>query len=678
MTNRFNSKDGDQNIGQGHGAVGKQINDHRTTSQTIDGNENMAAGRDINITNNHYPPAPAASLNLLPSKDDVFLHREEELAWLDKHLHPDKVVAVCGPGGMGKSALAARAVRRLDAARFPDGIIFHTFYHQPATAQAVQTVAHALGIKGEADPERQVALALGSKQALLILDGAEEADDLRAVLALRGSCGVLITSRKKTDAGPLRLDLQALPDEQAEEVLRAWGGDVEDQESIERIAELLGGWPVALRLAGHYLHSTGEPAVDYLRWLEQEPFKELGDGEQHQAGNAALLLQRSAAQVSEDSRLVLGLAGTLAYDLLATAPMIALLEDDERRCRLAVNELVNYGLLERRDNRLHIGHALIHQYAATHLGLSKEALQRVAHYYRGWCRTQSAAGLPGYVLLDDERTHCLRLIATCLDGELWQEVKGLVDAINEYLDRQGWWTEKLNTVEMRLTAARKAGDRRDEAWCLNSLGYTCWKRGEKDQALRRYEQCLPLWRELGARKDEGVTLNNMGSIYWSQGKYEQALELYEQSLSIRQEVGDREGEGATLNNIGMLYRKQGDNEQALSYYEQCLPIAREVGHKILEGSTLNNIALIYGAQGKPGKAVEYYKKALAIVTELGDRKLEAEDSWNIGLTYYDMGDLAKAEEYIALAVEIAEAIGHPLLEGWRKGLEQVRAARQGA
>lgn len=89
--NRFENRDGDQNIGQGDGAVGKQINDHRTTSQAIDGNENMAAGRDINITNNHYPPASPnspASRNLLPSEDAVFLYRETELAWLDEQLHP--------------------------------------------------------------------------------------------------------------------------------------------------------------------------------------------------------------------------------------------------------------------------------------------------------------------------------------------------------------------------------------------------------------------------------------------------------------------------------------------------------------------------------------------------------------------------------------------------------------
>lgn len=577
---------------------------------------------------------------------------------------------------MGKTSLAARSVRRLPADRFPDGIIFHTFYHQPNTAQAVQTIALALHLPVQGDVQQQVAAALGSRQALLILDGAEEADDLPAVLGLRGRCGVLITTRKKSDCGPLRLDLQPLPDEQSEDVLRAWGGEAGQQDAIEEIAELLGGWPVALRLAGHYLHSRGEPATDYLRWLEEEPFKELGESEEHQRDNAALLLARSTAQVGENARLVLGLAGCLAYDLLATAPMIALLEDDERRCRKAVNELVNYGLLERRDDRLHIGHALIHEYAARNLPLSTEALERVAGYYIGWCEEQSAAGVPGYVLLDDERAHCLRLIAACLDGELWQEVQGLVGAMWEYLDRQGWWTERLTALEIRLDAARKVGDRKNEGWCLNSLGYTCANRGEKDQALHWYEQCLPLWRELGERKEEGVTLNNMAEIYRQQGKYELALEYFEQSLSILREVGDREGEGVTLNNIGSLYWVQKKYDEALSYYEQSLPIHREVGNKIVEGITLNNIAAIYAAKGEPGKAVEYYKKDLAICRELGDRAGEAVTCWNIGLTYEDMGDLARAEEHIALAVEIAEQIGHPSLEKYRTYLERLRAARR--
>ena len=42
--------------------------------------------------------------------------------------------------------------------------------------------------------------ALADRRALLFLDGTETADDLRAVLDLRGGCGVLVTSRRRADA----------------------------------------------------------------------------------------------------------------------------------------------------------------------------------------------------------------------------------------------------------------------------------------------------------------------------------------------------------------------------------------------------------------------------------------------------------------------------------------------
>ena len=198
MDNRFeNTGPGEQSIAQGDRPIGKQVNNYYIGAA----------------------PAPAVPSSILPGEDSIFLHREDELAWLDKHLHPDRVVAICAPGGMGKTALAARAVRKLPADRFPDPIIFHTFYHKPATAQALQTIARALGIKAEADLAQQVAAALGGRRALLVLDGAEEADDLDAVVRLRGTCGVLITTRKRTDCGSLRLDLPPLPKDQAEEVL---------------------------------------------------------------------------------------------------------------------------------------------------------------------------------------------------------------------------------------------------------------------------------------------------------------------------------------------------------------------------------------------------------------------------------------------------------------------------
>ncbi|MCI5150716.1 MAG: tetratricopeptide repeat protein [Candidatus Electrothrix sp. MAN1_4] len=398
-----------------------------------------------------------------------------------------------------------------------------------------------------------------------------------------------------------------------------------------------------------------------------------------------MLLRRSVAQVSDDARLALSLAGTLAFAPITRDTVAAILKGDENRARDALNELVNYGLnqlvdyslLEKREERWQVSHALIHTYARTELTLSKESLERLTAYYIDFCKIQGKAGLKGYARLDEERAHCLRLIEICLDRGLWQEVKGLGGAMWEYLDRQGYWSEQLTAVDMRLTAAQHASDRNDECWCLNSFGYTCQRRGDNEQALAWYEQTLPIRCELGDRRGEGVTLNNMAAIYDDQGKHELALDTYQQSLSIQQEIGDREGEGTTLNNIGELYRIQGDYEQAMLFFEQSLSIRREVDDRTGEGTNLNNIALIYDIQGKPSKAIEYYEQALIIAQELGDRAGEAVNCWNLGFTYEEVDDLAQAEEYISQAVQIAEQIGHPYLEQFRDGLARVRAARQG-
>jgi tetratricopeptide (TPR) repeat protein len=676
-----NSGNGEQNTAQGDHPIGKQENNFfcRLLNRIFTvGNQSpaIAAGGNVSVSYNSAPPLLPVIPDQRPALEPCFLHRYEELVWLNERLQPGAVVAVCGPGGMGKSALAAKAVHQLEPARFPDGIVFHSFYGHPATEEALQAVCAAFQVEAKAGLESAVRQVLSGRRALLMLDGTEEAHDLPTILKLRGQCGVLITSRKRTDAQGVRLDLIPLEEQQAAEVFSAYSGPMDDAASVAGICTLLGGWPVALRIAGRYLSSTGESAADYLRWLEQEPFKELATG-QHQEENAALLLRRSVAAVSEDARLALGMAGWLAFAPIAREPLAAILDSDERRARNALNELVNYGLLETRQERWQTSHALIHTYARTELALSTESLEQLAGWYIAFCEAASEEGVQGYLRLDDERAHCLRLMESCLASKLWQEVKLLAGAINTYLDRQGHWTEKLSAFEMALIAAQQAGDRKDEGVCLNNLGYTYRRRGEYEKALSYYEQSLPIHREVGDKKEEGVTLNNIAEICQQQDNYDKALEYFEQSLTVKREINDRKGEGTTLNNIGQLYDKQRKQETALQHYELSLSIARELVDKPGEGITLNNIASTYRAQGKHTKALEYYHNALAICQQLGERAGEAVTHWNIGTAYIDIGDLAKAEEHISQAVQIAEQIGHPSLEKYREGLKQVRARRRG-
>jgi tetratricopeptide (TPR) repeat protein len=638
-------------------------------------------GRDKIIHHHHYPRTAQGIPLQRPPLAEHFRGREAVLEAVLPLLQPGRAVTLCGPGGMGKTALAAQAVWTLAPGkevpdRFPDGIIFYSFYGRKDVSLAFEHIVRSYDEQQQDVSPDAARRLLAGKQALLIWDGAEEADDLPALLSVRGCCGVLITSRKRSDALGELLQVRPLEEQAAAEVFRLHSGAPADDASVQGICKILGGWPVGLRIAGHYLRSTGESAADYLRWLEQEPFKELGDG-QHQEENAALLLRRSMDAVSEDARLALGVAGALAFAPIAREPVAAVLDDDERRARKAMNELVNYGLLEKAGERWQISHALIHTYARAELALSMDALARLAGWYIPFCAAASVEGVQGYAHLDGERAHCLRLMESCFESKLWQKVKRLVWLIGDYLNLQGYWVELIIALEMRITAAQQSGDYQDEGWCLNSLGYTCERRGEYEKALDYYQQSWKIHSELGDRQGEGAILNNIAAIHNYQGKYELSLHQYQQSLSIKREVGDRRGEGATLGNIGHLYHNQGQYEQALQHYEQCLPIMQKAGDEIGVGRTLSNIGLTYREQGNPAKALEYYHQALVIRWQRGDRVGEALTCWNVGTCFYDLSDLAKAEEYISVAVQIAEQIGHPYLQQWRNELAQVRAARRG-
>src|SRR5690554_5802312 len=96
---------------------------------------------DINV---QLPPVPRLPLQR-PERAIHFVDRTDELAQLLQDLQPGHVITLCGPGGMGKTALAAEAVWTLAPGsappdRFPDGVLFHSFYNQPAVDAACDQI----------------------------------------------------------------------------------------------------------------------------------------------------------------------------------------------------------------------------------------------------------------------------------------------------------------------------------------------------------------------------------------------------------------------------------------------------------------------------------------------------------------------------------------------------------
>ncbi|MDM8524897.1 tetratricopeptide repeat protein, partial [Desulfococcaceae bacterium HSG8] len=622
----------------------------------------------------------------LPRRSEHFTDREAELKQLLSDLRPGHTVTLCGPGGIGKSALAAEAVWQLcennePPEQFPDGIIWHDFYKAPKSAQALEHISLSFGEEPKPTPLEAAQRALSGRRALLLLDGTEDTDDLRAVRDVTGNCGVIVTSRKRRDAASKPRDIGSLEADEAVKLLKAWGEDLaEDESAARRICDLAGGLPLAIRLAGRYLLETGETAEEYLEWLEETPLDALNQGERR-LDSVPLLLKRSLDQVSGAARDVLAAAGMLAFapfgrevitaaftdtpapdikkllndlsGLLSeikegdsetsrqsdnselTDKFMSLLKQETEKSpepaarqtfppelRKALNELVSYGLLTRTGKRWETSHALVHTYAREELSPDDEIIRRLAGYYEAFAEEHREHGPEGYARLDGERAHIMKVLEGCGDRGEWQAVSDLVWAAEDYLDMQGYQTERLTALEAGVKAAQELGHRQNKGSFLGNLGNAYSDLGQVEKAIEYYEQALAISREIGHRQGEGNRLGNLGLAYSSLGQVEKAIEYYEQALAISREIGHRQGEGSHLGNLGNAYRSLGQVEKAIEYYEQALAISREIGHRQMEGSALGNLGLAYSDLGQVEKAIEYYEQALAISREIGHRQGE--------------------------------------------------------
>jgi tetratricopeptide (TPR) repeat protein len=573
---------------------------------------------------------------------------------------------------MGKTALAAEAVWRLapeeqPPERFPDGVIFHSFYNQPQVAIALEKIALAYGEEPRPNPVEAARRVLAGKRALLILDGAENADDLPAVLKVRDRCGVLVTTRDRRDAPKDRTDLKPLEKTKAVELLQSWAGEFASEKvAAEEICRRVGYLPLAVRLIGRYLERVGEEAQDYMLWLTETPLEALDQGER-QEQSVPLLLERSLEQVGENARLVMAVAGVLALDSFDIQSVAAALDLPVNSLRPELATLVSSGLLMRAGKRYGISHPLIHTYARERCTPTSLVVQRLAAFYDGYAREQTEQGIEGYARLDDERVHIMNVIEACGEQGEWEAAKSLVWAVDGYLDICGYWTEWVMALETGMESARYLDERKDEDAFLDKLGIAHHSMGKVKQAIEFYQQALSIAGEIGDRRAESAHLGNLGLAHRSLGQVDFAIEYFQQALVIQREIGDRHLEGNQLGNLGLAYSDLGQVEQAIEFLQQSQKIHHQIGDRRSEGADLGNLGTAYYSLGQVENAVEFYKQALSIAVEIGDRRAESAHLSNLGMAYLGLEQVEVAIEYTQQALTIAQEIGDRHLEGNQLG-----------
>jgi len=638
----------------------------------------------------------------VPPAAERHFGRRAELEWLTKRLGAGRNAAVIGPAGMGKTALAAEAVRAvvtpatLATSPFPDGVVFLDLYTFRGQAEpAWNNLANALAGPGflAASPARGRATeACRARRILLIVEGGEEADGIDDRASIETLFSVLSPQNRRLLL--TRLSTQAVPAESVELKEALHHGDAAKLlDSLtqgrvtgavrEQVLALAEGHPLALTWAGNLLARGDEDPGGLAAAWQSGGLPKLSDPTR--AGHTLQwLFSRSVRGLDGTTQRLLEAAGLLARAPFPLAAMQAALGDPNptvEMARQALRSLVQRGLLRRVEGEAdhwQFTHVLGYRFARKETGSDPLLRESLARWLSGHLEAALRRGLAeGVVSLSRPLEHCAALLRADEDQRLWIPLaNSVLYDTRERLVALG----RLDLVVLALDAVRdwlggfpvlKAQQPewlRERSVLLNFQGDVLGAQGDLSRALAAYRESLAVDQRLAGadpsnanrQRDLSVSHNKMGDVLSEQGDLSGALAAYRESLAMRQRLAaaapsnaDRQRDlSVSHDKVGEVLSEQGDLSGALAAHSASLAVIQRLAasdpsndrwQRAL-GASQDRMGNVLSAQGDLSGALAVYREALAL-----RQRLAATDPSNavwqrdVSVSQERMGDVLREQ-----------------------------------
>ncbi|MFC7990106.1 tetratricopeptide repeat protein [Streptomyces pilosus] len=665
------------------------------------------------------------SFGQLPEPLGPFAGRRQELARIRQWVQAARastetrptVVVLHGASGSGRTALAVRATHELKD-HFRGACVVDLRGDSPgeaplSTRDALLHLLNRLGAPREqllfrerSSPDQQVKRLselyhqhLTGMPVTVVLDDACDPQQVRTLIPERSDSLILVTARAPLglpDDLPARvhqLPVEPLDAAGAEELLAAVAQDSTgpyDAESAERVRELCGGLPLALRAAGAALgpRSPLALATDLGAYGPVDPVER------------ALWL-RYTDQPETVRRLLrrLALAGRASLGAAAAA---ALLATDEAEATRQLTALHRAGLIDRVRHSRYRLHDLVRAFALARLHDEEDPAERTAAQERlivdyaeladsvlrlvdGNMSTRSDRFSPyGFTSLeealrwlDDEssfitaalrhaegvdRRAVLNLLGALCDycllrGDLYRlgEINELAQAVDEgLLVRSVQWRTgiaarqlgELDKARTTLTSVvdlyREAQHSAGAARALTSLGITLHHQGNLSEASARLREAMDLQAAPELATDRAWTMHALAAVERDRARLSEALDLLIESLVLHRAGESVHGQAWAHFQLGQLNLRMGDVPRAETELRTALELYGRTRDARGEAWALTELARARLVAGEAPPAVEELRRAAARHRDNEDARGEAWTLYYLGQALEETGDLDRA------------------------------------
>ncbi|NUR84078.1 MAG: tetratricopeptide repeat protein [Nonomuraea sp.] len=639
----------------------------------------------------------------LPRSVDDFTGRAAELAWTGEVMRAEDadVGLITGSAGLGKSTLAVRAAHALRP-DFPGGVFFLDLFGMSPDPlpvdEALGRLLRALGVADQQIPPDVAGRAslyrslLRERRVLVVLDNAASEEQVRPLLPGGGAGRALVTSRRLLAGleGVRRLSLVPLAPMEATLLLTGIlkdRGAVDEGQALWRLAELCGGLPLALRIAGNRLASRpGWNAADFAARLtdEERRLDQLSAGDLKIATAFGLSydqLADSTRRIFRRLALVPGRDLDAALSAVAGGTSIAGAWD-------ALDELVDLGLLQDGASGRYRFHDLVLLFARDRLRAEESAAEReaVTATVTSWLVRMAADAGGWFVRGNGERDPGLAGPSSLEEADHWLRVNvdnwlgavrhlagsGAYDTVLDFamtmIHFSNRWMHAVHWPDvytLGVEAAAALGDLPRQAAQLNALaGVQLVSGGDMEAALRYTAQAMELAVAGGSTEEIASAHHYAAGALRRLGRIEEAIEAQSRAAEIFKADGDINAYAHCLGSLGTCLRDIGQYDRALERYLSLWDLVNDDASEMsphemafIRPITLARMGECLGPLGRRPEAISKLTEAVGLMDEIQVPPLQAGALETLAALLAEEGRGDESRQAYARAAEVYEAIG---------------------
>jgi tetratricopeptide (TPR) repeat protein len=634
-----------------------------------------------------------ANVLFAPAGTRIFCGRADEQARLMDAVgtreRESRVLVISGIAGVGKTELAIRVAEDL-ASSYTDGVFWIGLrtYAVAAesrldTGQALRMLLNALG--EQPDPTATAVAELSGAwrsasaglQILLVLDDADNAEQIRTLLPGGPGSAVLITSRHVL-AGidpDCSIRLQPFGRAEAEELAEAIldRAGLADRLAVAAIADRY-QLPLALR---HICNlRLGNPGVTISDLLTNTA---VGSDQASEA------LSLSFDALTRDARRLLRRMSRYPGSSTSVAIAATLVDKPLQHAGRLLAELYQHGLLSLDSDRGYSMHDLVRD-AAFREAVAQESERKAAITdVRTFRYITAAIGSATEMLYpgpyygrerppsivppshSDDRSalewldlHYADLLAVGRHAmavsypRAWRVIYAL-----EYYQRiRGFYPDVIELTKHGLRIAEGKRDRLGQASMHQNLGITYMRMGDYTLAGDSLHAALLAYEKLRESPGQAMVRIELAKLARIRDDLRHARRHAEIALSLFTQIGNSADIGAAHRQVGIVDRMERDFSSARAHFQAAASLYESLGLKRGIASCHREMGILDHEIGRNGDAREHFEAAVSLYQSLQDAAYEAETHQSIATLDLDAGDVGNARQHLEIAMEINRRINN--------------------